>query len=78
MRSSPFGRGFLGGQIILMVLLALAWANHVFRWYAAMAFRGFAWFFATSEPLAIYALGRCELILAGSFGILLVLGLQLP
>jgi hypothetical protein len=77
------GRGFLGGQIILMVLLALACANHLFRWYAAMAFlpvlfRGFAWFFAATEPLAIHALGRRELILAGAFGVLLVLGLQLP
>ena len=77
------GRGFLCGQIILMVFLALACANHLFRWYAAMAFlpvlfRGFAWFFAASEPLAIHTLGRRELILAGAFGVLLVLGLQLP
>jgi YwiC-like protein len=77
------GRGFLGGQTIVMVLLALACADHLFRWYAAMAFlpvlfRGFAWFVAASEPLAIHALGRRELIHAGAFGVLLVLGLQLP
>ena len=77
------GRVFLGGQIVLMVLLALACADHLFRWYAAMAFlpvlfRGFAWFVSASEPLAIHALGRRELIYAGAFGILLVLGLQLP
>jgi len=77
------GRGFLSGQLVLMGLLALACANHLFRWYAAMAFlpvlfRGFAWFFAASEPLVIHVLGRRELILAGGFGFLLVLGLQLP
>ena len=52
------GRGFLGGQIILMALLTAACANHLFGWYAAMAFlpvlfRGFAWFAAASESLAI-------------------------
>ena len=75
-------RGFLSGQF-LMGLLALACANHLFRWYAAMAFlpvliRGFAWFFAASEPLVIHILGRRELVHAGVFGFLLVLGLQLP
>jgi len=77
------GRGFLGGQLVLMGLLALACSNHLFRWYAAMAFlpvlsRGFAWFFAASEPLVIHVLGRRELVHAGVFGFLLVLGLQLP
>jgi YwiC-like protein len=76
------GRGFLGGQIILMALLAAACANRLFGWYAAMAFlpvlfRGFAWFAAASEPLAIRTLGRRELIHAGVFGVLLILGLQL-
>jgi hypothetical protein len=31
-------RGFLSGQLVLMGFLALACANHLFRWYAAMAF----------------------------------------
>ena len=77
------GRGFLTGQVILIALLTLACANHLFAWYAAMAFlpvlfRGFAWFAAPSEPLAIRALGRRELIHACAFGVLLILGLQLP
>jgi hypothetical protein len=77
------GRGFLAGQIVLMVLLALACAGHLFSWYAAVAFlpvlfRGFSWFAAQGEPLAIRALGMSELIHAGAFGILLILGLQLP
>ena len=77
------GRWFVAGQVLLMVLLALACADHLFRWYSAIAFlpvlfRGFAWFVAASEPLAIHALGKRELIHAGVFGVLLVLGLQLP
>ena len=77
------GRGFLIGQIVLAALLIIACAGHLFAWYAAMAFlpalcRGFAWFAAGSEPLAMSALGRRELMHAGAFGVLLVLGLQLP
>jgi len=77
------GRGFLCGQIVLMVLLALACADHLFHWYAAIAFlpilsRGFAWFVSASEPLAIHALGRRELIHAAAFALLLVFGFQLP
>ena len=77
------GRWFVAGQVLLMVLLALACADQLFRWYSAIAFlpvlfRGFAWFVAASEPLAIHALGKRELIHAGVFGVLLVLGLQLP
>jgi hypothetical protein len=77
------GRAFLAGQIILVVLLGLACADHLFGWYAAMAFlpillRGFAWFVSESEPLAIHALGKRELVHAGVFSILLVLGFQLP
>jgi len=63
-------------------MLAVACADHLFRWYAAMAFlpvlfRGFAWFVSRFEPLAIHALGKRELIHAGIFGVLLVVGLQL-
>jgi len=77
------GRGFLGAQILVMVLLALACADYLFRWYAAMAFlpvlfRGFAWFVSESNPLAIRALGKRELMHAGGFGVLLVLGFRLP
>ena len=77
------GRGYLAGQIVLMTLLTLACADHLFRWYAAMAFlpvtyRGFAWFASESEPLAIHALGKRELIHAATFGVLLILGFRLP
>jgi hypothetical protein len=56
------GRGFLAGQIVLMALLGLASAVHLFSWCAAMAFgpvlwRGFAWFLPGQERLAIRALG---------------------
>ena len=77
------GRAFLAGQIVLMALLGLACAAHLFRWYAAMAFlpvlfRGFAWFVSASEPLAIHTLGMRELIHACAFGVLLVAGFQWP
>ena len=77
------GRGFLAGQVISMVLLATACAGHLLRSYAAIAFlpvlfRGFAWFAGESKPLAIQALGKSELVYAGTFGMLLVLGMQLP
>jgi hypothetical protein len=53
------------------------------RWYAAVAFlpvlfRGFAWFVKEPEPLAIQALGKRKLVYACMFGVLLVLGMQLP
>jgi hypothetical protein len=77
------GRGFLVGQIVLILLLGLACAGHLFRWCAAMAFlpvlfRGFAWFAARPEPLAIHTLGKRELMHACAFGILLIIGFQLP
>ncbi|MGO9260189.1 MAG: YwiC-like family protein [Bryobacteraceae bacterium] len=77
------GWWFAAGQVTLIAFLAIACANRLFRWCAAMAFlpvlfRGFAWFVAAPEPLAIQALGKRELILAGAFGVLLVLGLAQP
>ena len=76
------GRGFLMGQAILMALLAAACADGLFSWYAAIAFvpvlfRGFAWFTTGPGPLVIQALGWRELIHAGVFGVLIVLGLHL-
>ena len=83
MEKLSIGRAFLGGQIILVVLLGIACVDHLFGWCAAVAFlpvlfRGCAWFVSASEPLAIHALGKRELIHAGVFGVLLVLGFQLP
>jgi len=73
------GRGFLAAQAFLFALLTLACAGGYFRWYAAMAFapvlfRGFAWFAAAPEPLAIHALGKRELAYACVFGVLLIAG----
>jgi YwiC-like protein len=77
------GRWFLIGQLILMALLAVACTGQYFRWYAAAAFlpvlfRGFAWFPARSEVLAIQALGKSELVYACAFGVVLVLGMHQP
>jgi len=46
--------------------------------FLPVLFRGFAWFATESKPLAIQALGKSELVYAGTFGMLLVLGMQLP
>jgi hypothetical protein len=75
------GRGFLAGQAALALILAAACAVHLFRWAAAAAFlpllvRGFSWFAAPSQPLAICTLGKRELLHAIVFAILLVLGFQ--
>jgi hypothetical protein len=75
------GRGFLAGQILLMVLLGAACSTHLFSWYAALAFapvlfRGFAWFQSRSEKLAIHTLGKREMMHAGAFAVLLVVALQ--
>jgi len=77
------GRWFLASQFISVAMLASACASHLFRWYAAAAFlpilfRGFAWFAATPRPLAIHTLGKSELLYACTFGVLLVLGIELP
>ena len=76
------GRGFLAGQLALMVLLALACAFRWYPWPAAVAFlpilfRGFAWFVRKPQPLAIHALGKSELAYACTFGVLLLLGMGL-
>jgi len=73
------GRWFLNGQILLIALLAAACLGHVFGGWAAMAFlpilfRGFAWFAVHPEPLAVPALGKSELLQAGIFAVLLVVG----
>ena len=65
-----------------MALIIAACSGGVFRWYTAMAFlpvlvRGFAWFAAEPEPLAIHALGKSELFHACVFGLLVVIGMRL-
>jgi hypothetical protein len=75
------GRGFLIAQIVLMGLLCAACATGAFSWYAALAFlpvlvRGFAWFAAPPQPLAVQKLGKSELVLAIVFGALLIAGFR--
>jgi hypothetical protein len=77
------GRGFLGGQALLVTLIFAACAAGMLRWYAALAFlpilvRGFSWFGAEPEPLVIHALGKNELVHACVFGLLLAIGMQFP
>jgi hypothetical protein len=76
------GRWFLGGQIVLLVLLAVACREQYFHWYAAAAFlpvlfRGFAWFVAKPQMLVVQALGKSELAYACVFGALLAAGMLL-
>ena len=76
------GRGFLAGQAVLLAFLVTACAAGAFPWFAAVAFvplliRGFAWFTAAPEPLAIHALGKRELVYACAFGVLIIIGMQL-
>jgi hypothetical protein len=77
------GRGFLAGQLLLMAMILAACVAGAFRPYAALAFlplliRGFAWFAAEPEALAIHTLGKTELLYACVFGVLLVAGMHLP
>jgi hypothetical protein len=77
------GRGFLAGQALLVIAIMAACSGGFFGWYAAAAFlpvlvRGFVWFAAKPEPLAIHSLGRSELIYACVFGLLVVIGMQFP
>lgn len=83
-RSEKFaaGRGFIAGQFALIGILCFACALQAFPWYAVPAFlpvlfRGFAWFKAEPQPLAVQKLGKSELFLAIAFGVLLVAGMML-
>ncbi len=76
------GRWFLGGQVVLLVLLAVACHEAYFHWYAAAAFlpilfRGFAWFAAKPQMLVVQSLGKSELAYACVFGVLLAAGMLL-
>lgn len=76
------GRGFLAGQLALIVLLAAACAFRSYPWLGAVAFlpilfRGFAWYVCKPQPLVIHALGKSELAYACTFGVLLIVGMTL-
>ncbi len=81
-RKLSIGRGLLCGQIVLMVLLALACADHLFRWYAAIAFLPILSRVSPSSSGHLnrsrFMPGRRELIHASAFAFLLVVGFQLP
>ena len=71
------GRTFLALQFAIAALLIVTWAGHLVRWYVPLAFlpilwRGFAWFAAAFEPLAVHTLGKRELAHAIVFGVLLI------
>jgi hypothetical protein len=83
-RRAKFSAGawFLSGQIALILLLGVACSRHHFPWYAALAFlpilyRGFAWFAAQAEALAVHALGKSELAYSCVFGLLLAVAMRL-
>ncbi len=76
------GRRFLGGQLLLIAALALAWRLEILPALAVVAFipvlvRGFLWFRPGSRPLAVKRLGWTELAHAITFGVLLVAGFLL-
>lgn len=76
------GRGFIGAQATLIVLLVGGCAIRLLSWYVAMAFlpvlwRGFAWFVSPFKPLAVHALGIRELKQALIFGVILTLALAI-
>jgi hypothetical protein len=73
------GRSFLAGQMIMAIVLVLAWRFALLPGIAALAFlpllfRGFSWFFEGQKPLAVRRLGWTELAHAVVFGVLLVAG----
>jgi hypothetical protein len=77
------GRGFLIGEALTVLLLALAWRLGILPGLATLAFlpvliRGVSWFFARPAPLNVHRLGFGELGYALAFGVLFILGFQLP
>lgn len=73
------GRGFLLGEIFLVIALSAAWHFHFLPTLAALAFlpllaRGTFWFFEGQKPLLVGKLGWTELAHAIAFGGLLVWG----
>ena len=74
------GRGFLIGQVLMVIALAAWLVGGMPGRYAVIAFlpglaRGFAWFAGSPKALDVHALGRSELAHAIVFGALLVAGL---
>jgi hypothetical protein len=77
------GRWFLIGQVVLVALLAAAYASGTPGRNGVVAFapalvRGFAWFAGGRKPLDVHALGKSELAHALVFGALLAATLPQP
>ena len=73
------GRIFLLGQMLLALILLLAWRSYLLPGLAELAFvpllvRGAAWFFESQHTLVVRRLGWTELAHAVVFGALLVAG----
>lgn len=76
------GGNFLAGQMLMAIVLVLAWRFALLPGIAALAFlpllvRGFSWFFEGQKSLAVRRLGWTELAHAVIFGVLLVAGFHL-
>ena len=76
------GATFAAGQVLLTAALVIAWREHYLPILAALAFvpvllRGFQWFFAGRQPLAVKRLGWTEMAHAVGFGLLLIAGFLL-
>ncbi len=82
-QKSRVGRSFLGGNLFLGGVLALAYR---FRWspkFAVLAFlpvlfRGLLWFVTKPQPIVVRRLGWTELAHALAFGTLLIAAFGLP
>jgi hypothetical protein len=77
------GQNFLLAEMLTLLLLTLAWRAGWLPALALCAFapllvRGWAWFFARPRPLEVRRLGTSELLLALVFGVLFILGFQIP
>ena len=73
------GRTFLLGQMLLAVILILAWRSYLLPGLAGLAFvpllvRGATWFFESQQTLVVRRLGWTELAHAVVFGGLLIAG----
>jgi len=76
------GAAFFIGQLLMAAALLAAWRMQLLPAIAVLAFvpvliRGFLWFAAGPQPLAVKRLGWTELAHSVSFGILLIAGFLL-
>lgn len=77
--TSSSGRSFLVGELLLAIVLLLAWRFQILPGLAALSFlpllvRGTAWLFECQKPLVVRKLGWTELARAVIFGGLFTAG----